>query len=203
MSNPLTKFQFDLSGGNLALDFANTVSFRLTDATERLVDYTHLMLFGMQTGVLTQIDRLAMVAGQSPGRAKSALQKAIQFREHLHAIFTAVAEHRIVPGNSLAHLTFMLQEGANYGRIVQRDRRLVWEWTDLRFHLDGLLWPIARAAADLLTSDEIESVRLCAAKDCGWLFLDKTKNQRRRWCDMKVCGNRTKARRHYERVKSA
>jgi predicted RNA-binding Zn ribbon-like protein len=203
MSQAQTKFQFDLSGGNLALNFANTVSFRFTDATERLVDYNHLVFFGMQTGVLTQPDRLFMVAGQAPGRGKSALQKAIQFREHLYAIFRAVTEHRVVPGNSLAHLTFMLQEGANRGRIAQLGRRFVWEWTDLDSSLDGLLWPIARAAADLLMSDEIESVRLCAANDCGWLFLDKTKNQRRRWCDMKVCGNRTKARRHYQRVKSA
>jgi predicted RNA-binding Zn ribbon-like protein len=43
---------------------------------------------------------------------------------------------------------------------------------------------------------------MCASEDCAWLFLDKTKNKRRRWCDMKICGNRVKARRHYERVKA-
>jgi len=68
--------------------------------------------------------------------------------------------------------------------------------------LSSVLWPVARAAADLLLSDEISHLRMCGADDCAWLFLDKTKNQRRRWCDMKTCGNRVKARRHYQRLKA-
>ena len=52
-----------------------------------------------------------------------------------------------------------------------------------------------------LVSDELALVRICGSEECDWLFLDKTKNHRRRWCDMKTCGNRVKARRHYERVK--
>ncbi len=202
MSQAQTKFQFDLSGGNLALDFINTVSFRLTDATERLIDYNHLVFFGMQSGVYSYPERLFTLAGQSPGRGKNALQKAIQFREHLHAIFAAVVEHRAVPGISLAFLNVMLQEAAQHGRVVINNRRFVWEWTDLDSYLESLLWPIARAAADLLMSDEIDRVRLCAAENCGWFFLDRTKNHRRRWCDMKVCGNRVKARRHYLRVRA-
>lgn len=202
MSQPQTKFQFDFSGGNLALDFANTVSFRLTDATERLVDYNHLVFFGMQSGVYSFPERLFTIAGQSPGRGKTALQKAIQFREHLYAMFSAVAENRTIPGNAMAQLNSMLQEAAQHGRVVQRNRRFVWEWMDMNNDLDSVLWPIARAAADLLMSDEIDNVRLCAAENCGWLFLDRTKNRRRRWCDMKVCGNRVKARRHYQRAKA-
>jgi len=202
MSQPQTKFQFDLSGGNLALDFVNTVSFRLTDATERLVDYNHLVFFGMQSGVYSFPERLFTIAGQSPGRGTNALQKAIQFREQLYAIFSAVVEHRAIPGNALAYLNFMLQEAAQHGRVVQRNRRFVWEWTHLDSDLESVLWPIARAAADLLMSDEIDKVRICAAETCGWLFVDRTKNHRRRWCDMKVCGNRVKARRHYQRVQA-
>jgi predicted RNA-binding Zn ribbon-like protein len=59
-----------------------------------------------------------------------------------------------------------------------------------------------RAAVELLTSEDIMRVRTCADETCAWLFLDRTKNQRRRWCDMKTCGNRVKARRHYERLKA-
>ena len=43
---------------------------------------------------------------------------------------------------------------------------------------------------------------MCASDSCDWLFLDISRNQMRRWCDMKTCGNRDKARRHYERTKS-
>src|SRR5262249_42945474 len=150
MLQPQKKFQFDLSGGNLALNFANTVSFRLTDATERLVDYSHLVFFGMQSGVYSFPERLFAIAGQSPRLGKSALQKPIQFRETLYAIFTAVAEHRAIPDKALTLLNLMLQEAAAHGRLVYRERRFVWEWVHLDNHLESVLWPIARAAADLL-----------------------------------------------------
>jgi predicted RNA-binding Zn ribbon-like protein len=205
MAQAQSKTQFDLSGGNLALDFANTVSNRPTpDARERLVDYNHLVFFGMQAGVYPAraADRLFAIAGQAPGRGKSALQKAVQFREALFAIFSALAEHRATPGNALALLNVTLQEAMAHGRVAHLNRRFVWEWVGMDTDLDSVLWPVARAAADLLLSDDLAHLRICASDACAWLFLDKTKNQRRRWCDMKVCGNRVKARRHYERVKA-
>ena len=203
MSQPAVKTHFELSGGNLALDFANTVSKRPTaHATERLSEYRLLVLFGMEAGIYKNTDRLFIAAGSAPGQAKTALQKALQFREALFAIFSAVAEHRAIADNALLRLNLVLEEAAAHGRIVFRDRRFVWEWINLDHHLDSLLWPVARAAADLLLSDEPRQLRMCAAEDCAWLFLDRTKNQRRRWCDMKVCGNRVKARRHYQRLKT-
>lgn len=66
--------------------------------------------------------------------------------------------------------------------------------------LERILWPIAQSAAELLTSSELGTVRLCEAPDCAWLFLDQSCNRSRRWSDMKVCGNRQKARRHYQRT---
>ena len=89
-----------------------------------------------------------------------------------------------------------------HGRLVHNGRRFVWEWVDMNFYLESVVWPVARAAADLLLSDELAHLRMCASDECAWLFLDRTKNQRRRWCDMKTCGNRVKARRHYERLRS-
>ena len=53
------------------------------------------------------------------------------------------------------------------------------------------------SAAELLVSEKINSVKSCGG--CGWLFLDTTKSGRRRWCDMRICGNRAKSRRHYAR----
>jgi predicted RNA-binding Zn ribbon-like protein len=203
MSQPVTKSQFDLSSGNLALDFVNTVSYRPTLAIERLPEYRYLVAFGMQSGVYARgTEPVFMGSGQAPGLGKSALQRAIQFREALYAIFSAIVDHRAVPGNALALLNARLQEAMSHGRLVPANRRLVWEWIAMDTHLESLLWPIARAAADLLLSDDLAHLRMCAAPDCAWLFLDHTKNQRRRWCDMKVCGNRVKARRFYERVKA-
>jgi predicted RNA-binding Zn ribbon-like protein len=58
------------------------------------------------------------------------------------------------------------------------------------------------AAAELLSSPESALLKVCAGEDCGWVFLDRSRNQARRWCDMKTCGNTEKARRHYRRVKA-
>jgi len=66
-----------------------------------------------------------------------------------------------------------------------------------------ILAPVIRAAADLLTSPDAGRVRECGSDTCSWLFLDRSKNGTRRWCDMAVCGNRAKARRHYAREKKA
>jgi len=66
--------------------------------------------------------------------------------------------------------------------------------------LDRPLWPIARSAVELLTSDdEVRLVRECASATCEWLFVDRTRNHSRRWCDMNDCGNRAKQKRLRER----
>ncbi|HZE27059.1 MAG TPA: ABATE domain-containing protein [Terriglobales bacterium] len=205
MSQPQPDARFDLSGGNLALDFANTVSNRPAEnRTERLAEYQNLVAFGRETGALPvrAVDRLYAVAGEAPGQGKSILHGAIQLREAIFDIFSAVAERRTIPVRSLALLNIALQKSAPHGRIVHTSRRFVWEWIGMDCYLDSILWPVARAAADLLTSEDIAKVRICASDKCAWLFLDQTKNHRRRWCDMKTCGNRVKAQRHYQRVKS-
>lgn len=206
MTQPSPGCQFDLSGGNLALDFVNTVSSRPTpERLDRLSDYPKLVVFGEEAGVLSQLvaNRLYRIAGEAPSHGETALQQAVRLREALFAIFSAVAEHRALPANALALLNFAVQEGAAHSRIVHTNHRFVVEWIGMDTYVDSLLWPIARAGADLLTSDELANLRICASDDCAWLFLDQTKNHRRRWCDMKTCGNRVKARRHYERMKRA
>jgi predicted RNA-binding Zn ribbon-like protein len=62
-----------------------------------------------------------------------------------------------------------------------------------------MLWPIVGSAAELLASDNLPLVRACSSKTCQWFFLDTSKNHRRRWCSMKLCGNRAKVRKFYAR----
>jgi predicted RNA-binding Zn ribbon-like protein len=68
--------------------------------------------------------------------------------------------------------------------------------------LERPLWPILRSAADLLTSPEVHAVKECGSDRCSWLFVDRSRTHRRRWCDMKSCGNRAKARRHYQKTRA-
>ncbi|WP_309669354.1 ABATE domain-containing protein [Gemmatimonas sp.] len=64
----------------------------------------------------------------------------------------------------------------------------------------GLMIPIVESAADSLVEAELARARRCADPRCHRVFLDGTKNGRRRWCDMGTCGNRAKAARHRART---
>ena len=65
------------------------------------------------------------------------------------------------------------------------------------------LGPIALAAVRLFTEGDFHRIRECGGHACGWLFYDRSKNNRRRWCEMEVCGNRAKQRRLAARRREA
>lgn len=198
------KPEFEFSGGHLALDFANTVSNRPTpDRVDKIHSFPDLVSWGAEAGLLSRREGegLRRLALEAPGRGKSTLLEAIEFREALFAIFSAIATEREVPANALSLLNIYLETAAHYAHLIHTDRGFRWEWISTEKRLDSVLFPIARAAAELLTSENLERLRICASDECEWLFLDATKNGRRRWCDMKTCGNRDKARRYYERAR--
>lgn len=193
---------FEYLGGDPCLDFANTTDDRAGDRPqERLTDYGQLLLWGTGTGVITgrTAERLRQLAAAAPGKALTALREAVRLREAIHEIFSSVARRRAIPGPALASLNEHVRRAAAHAQLVRHNRRFTSEWLDPEDHLESMLWPVSRAAAELLTGPEIDHVRQCASETCSWLFVDRSKNHRRRWCDMKVCGNRDKARRYYQR----
>jgi len=205
MPQPNAKSPFEYTGGTLSLDFANTVDNRANERRiELLTDYKRLLQWAEGAGIVTPktADRLQRLASEAPGQAQSALRHAVELREAIHSIFSAAAERRGIPSAALARLNASVQNAAEHARIAPTNRRFTWEWILPDSSLDSMLWPVARAASELLTSDDLAYVRRCASEPCGWLFLDKTKNHRRRWCEMKTCGNRDKARRYYQRQKA-
>jgi predicted RNA-binding Zn ribbon-like protein len=88
-------------------------------------------------------------------------------------------------------------------RLASTPAGLAWDWRLDPSRLDHPLGPIAWSTADLLTSPEAHRLSLCAADDCGWLFIDSSRNHSRRWCDMADCGNRAKVRRFRSRRREA
>lgn len=193
---------FDLSGGHICLDFANTLDERTSNhPREGLPRYRDLVLWGMQERILTteQAEQLLGVAAQHEQEAAAVLERAKEVREVMFRIFSAIASAAVPPEADLARLNQELARTMEHACIVQDGRGFAWDWCADTVMLDHVLWPLVRAAADLLVSDELRMVRLCAAEDCSWLFLDTSKNQTRRWCNMKSCGNRAKARRYSAR----
>lgn len=199
--DPRPESSFELSGGALCLDFANTLEDRLGDARERLRAYPDLLEFAVQTGSLEPetAESLARRGRRRPARAAEALRRAISLRETLFRIFAALAAGGPPPPAELRRLNRALPGALARLTLVGHGDRIEWAWTGPAEALDRPLWPVLRSAAELLTSDDRERVRECDSRTCSWLFLDCSRNRSRRWCDMKTCGNRAKARRHYRR----
>jgi predicted RNA-binding Zn ribbon-like protein len=62
---------------------------------------------------------------------------------------------------------------------------------------------LADSAAEVVLTVNPERLKTCAGNHCGWMFVDESPNNRRRWCAMAICGNRAKAKRHYEATKNS
>jgi predicted RNA-binding Zn ribbon-like protein len=193
---------FEFVGNWLCLDFTNAMK----DATSSHglpSDYEELVAWSQQAGILTNEEtrRLLDKAAQHPAEASAVFQRAVLLRETLFRIFSTLAKDQPIEEVDLSTLNGMLAETMLHARLVPKGKRCEWNWMTNDDVLDRLLWPVIRSAADLLTSEELGMVKICASESCNWLFLDTSKNQSRRWCDMKSCGNRAKVHRHYERKK--
>jgi predicted RNA-binding Zn ribbon-like protein len=199
------EFQFDLTGGNLSLNFANTISRR--DDPERcrehLDSYSDLISFARQSELISvkQAGELRSYAQQHDSESRQSFRKAILLREALYRAFSAIAQGRSAVEADLELISDFTAEGLQHRYLERANGSYRWEWRPAAKNpLDRITWAAAQSAADLLTSDELKLVRFCEAPDCEWLFLDRSRNRSRRWCDMTSCGNRQKARRHYQRA---
>ena len=190
----------------MSLDFVNTLDDRFSnEPKEMLKSYVDLARFGEDTGILTdqQVDRFFPWSIQYKEEAEEVLKSAIELREAISAVFYSIVQRKPVPAAPLDILNVRVQEAARHLKLVPGKERFKWKFDSGINDPYAPIWPIARDAAELLASDRLEFVRACASKTCEWLFLDESKNHRRRWCDMTKCGNRAKAKRFYTRQKSA
>ncbi|UCE42384.1 MAG: ABATE domain-containing protein [Candidatus Aminicenantes bacterium] len=187
----------------LCLDFANTLQWHASEnPQEHLNSYKDLMDWGHKKGILSEIDiqKLNREARRKPDASEKVLKRAIELREAIYRIFSAVAAGAHPEAGDLSILNRDLAKTMAQSRITPTKDGFTWDINGNKEELDWMLKPIVRSAADLLTSNELDRVKECADdKGCGWLFMDRSRNRSRRWCDMKDCGNRAKAKRFYIR----
>lgn len=201
-------------GGRLCLDFMNTVGGRVsrrgkkgsrdyadTVVRDKITGYDDLVTWAQLAGVLTQPEArsLARRAAASPKKAAAILARAATLREALYRIFKSVVESW--PSNAADVDVLRRELGISriHERLTSSTGVFVWNWEEEPDALDRVLWPVAKSAAELLTSGDLARVRQCGGDECGWMFLDTSRNRSRQWCDMKDCGNRSKVRRFRER----
>jgi predicted RNA-binding Zn ribbon-like protein len=199
-----TEFQFDLTGGQLALDLANTISHRDDPVfrNEHLTGYADLLAFARQAGAVSrqQANEISVYGQRHTAEAARSFKKIISLREAIYRAFAAIATKKSPAPADLALLNDFAIGALQHRCLARSNGGYKWQWrADEKSPLDRILWAAAQAAAELLTSSDLRIVRFCQAPDCEWLFLDHSRNHSRRWCDMTICGNREKARRHYQR----
>jgi predicted RNA-binding Zn ribbon-like protein len=207
MSGPAVSAEpFTFNSGRLCLDFANTIRGRpLSDRVELLSTYADLLSWARHATILTpgETAALAEEAARRPDAAERALGRARSLREAIYALFSARAAGLPAPEADIRTLNIWIGRSFSRSGLSASGGRFEWGWPGVAPDLERPSWWATRSAADLLTSSMITFVRECAGYDCGWLFIDTTKNRSRRWCDMSTCGNRAKGRRHYERRRRA
>jgi predicted RNA-binding Zn ribbon-like protein len=170
--------------GNLALDLANTVSWRGTPReTDHLADPDAILAWSREAG-LVGADHVV-----PEGEGEALLAEVHRLRSAVAAAGAAIAAKgrpdeaalAIIRDHAARSLAAASLGGAPAGLVFARD--------------DAIVGPLAWAALDLLRGGELHRLKQCPPADCHWLFLDRSKNGSRRWCDMAACGNRAKARR--------
>ncbi|MGO9434105.1 MAG: CGNR zinc finger domain-containing protein [Terracidiphilus sp.] len=189
--------RFELIAGDPALDLVNTLDwrFRASGAEELLTSYGDLIGFCEQSGVLTAKQVRSLRREVSASAGEKVLRAVRELREAASEFLYAELEGRKAAVATIVALEGIFKDARRHQRLRRGGATLQWDWPEGEVAADLPVWVLALRAEELMTSERIEALRECGNAECRWLFLDTSKNHTRRWCDMKVCGNRMKARR--------
>jgi predicted RNA-binding Zn ribbon-like protein len=176
-------------GGHLALDFCNTAAEHLAEQPEELLpDWESFVRWTVQVGLIEPELYGELVDSPSP------IDEVWELREEIYHVGLTLAMGDPVAEDDLV----AVREEANAPKpmVVSEGEGLHWR-PDPQFASLQLRAILAGEALSLFCSRRSARIGICGGGLCGWLFLDESRGRRRRWCDMKDCGNREKARRYY------
>ena len=212
MSDTAMSTTYQLLAGHPALDFVNTLDNRFSEAgpSELVNSYADLLSFSRQTRLLDPAQVATLAGREESAKAQSAkaagvLRVARELREELASLLYLVLDEPRQPRSlDMTPLQRHFRRADEHRELVWGGAgddapRAYWQWGSFASELELPLWAIALSAESLLTSPAMDHVRMCGSETCRWLFYDTSKNHSRRWCDMKLCGNRMKARRFQKR----
>jgi len=186
-----------LDGGNLSLDFVNTIHDRYEEPIkDYLRHYPDLVGWAHFSKAITgpQKERLLQQSREYQREAEQIYQESKQLREAIYDyIVSLINQGKVHPDNTRLMNQWLSKAFSNL-ELIRSGDSFELDWKADSFGLESVLWPIIKSFTDLITSDARGRIRLCP--NCGWAFVDRSKNSSRRWCSMETCGNREKARRH-------
>jgi predicted RNA-binding Zn ribbon-like protein len=192
------KTLFDLCGGHPALDFVNSLDnrYRADGPNEMLNSYGDLLRFLVESDLLDPQGARLLNNTVTADTGVRALQTVRALREATAAVLYSTVEGNPPPPADLRSLERYFLEASRHRELHwEKVPGLAWRWGRHESEPDLPVWILAQSVSDILLSEQMTHVRMCAVDTCRWLFLDTSKNHTRRWCNMRVCGNRMKARR--------
>jgi predicted RNA-binding Zn ribbon-like protein len=186
----------DIIGGNFALDLVNTVSGWNYDPEDWVPDIASFLVWAQLCCVLDKREKheAARRADASPTAAERVLASVKELRFALWALMDSLEHRKPAKPGDLSVIDEWVRRLALSEQVIVRRNKL-----DFAFNRDisVLELPALRvtaAALSLLKNPPVARIKTCPGLNCGWKFVDHSKNRSRRWCDMAVCGNLAKAR---------
>lgn len=222
--DPVTPYKY--LGGDLAIDFVNTVDWtERGPELDRFASYDRLLewVVGARALAPAELDGLRRIAARDRYAAEQVVRDAIALRELLERTFSQLVRGKRIEqdvaelnqrwlGRALSEMALIGRKSeldARGGRgaggtaresaAAHADAAFTLGWPRAAQALESPLWGVAWSAARLLASDDSKRIRRCAGIDCGWFYVDRSRNGLRRWCEMESCGTRMKTRRRAER----
>ncbi len=196
----------DLIADDLALDFANTESGRgFPSHQNHFREAANVVEWLKHAKALRpmEADWLRIRVSERADLAEDLLARATELREAVHDIGAALGHRAKPPEPALASLSALHARFVAKAELAPGVTSCRWSWSVRASPVEAALGPIALAAVRLFTEGDFHRIRECGGHACGWLFYDRSKNNRRRWCEMEVCGNRAKQRRLAARRRGA
>jgi predicted RNA-binding Zn ribbon-like protein len=194
-----------LVGGVGVLDYLNTCDGRrpgtaLGEVVDKLSSLEDIVHWFHHAGLIEADEHhyLVRLVRESSWHTVTAFKRLVAFRESLYQLFLPLALVDTADPHRLDELNEVLASTSSQRMLVSTPAGVVWRWRPcmtLEAMTAGFIGRLAVQAASLLTSPDMARLKACAMSDCDWLFIDTSKNGRRRWCQMNVCGAREKARR--------
>jgi len=191
-----------LDGDALCLNYINTVHNRKEEPLpDRLIGFYDLTAWARKVELINARKEklLDTLAAAHQKNADSFFNESIVLRELLYSIFSAISVESKVASTDVERFNQYLKAYSTRICITYAEEGFK-ETLDISAdEFSQITAPIIKDAFDLLLSDKLSRVKACP--NCGWLFLDKTRNGMRRWCSMKNCGSSIKALDWYHRHK--
>jgi len=194
----------DRLGGDPALDFVNTVDSRFKpEPASYLRTLDDIVEWHVMTGLLpaATAKEIRATAAADPQLAEFAYRYGIGLREVLYRIFNTLAQGGTPKAADVDAFNTVLAAQRPYRQLGVDPEGVRWQWRFDPAKPQSIFGPVAEAAAELLTSDRRTHVKECPGDNCGWLFLDTSRNHSRHWCSMQTCGTAAKVRRFRKKQK--